>query len=56
MKLKKRRTKRKHYNWEIEIAKGHTDKFYHSTEWDELREKVLLRDKRQMHVFYGEME
>ena len=53
MNLKKRRTKRKHYNWEQEIAKGNTDKFYHSSEWDELREKVLERDKGKCQFFLG---
>ena len=53
MELKKRRTRRKHYNWEVEIAKGNTDKFYHSAEWDELREKVLMRDKGKCQFFIG---
>ena len=53
MKLKNRRTKRKYYNWEEEIAKGNTDKFYHSTEFDIAREKVLNRDKFKCQFFLG---
>ncbi len=51
--MKQRRARRKYYNWETEIAKGHTDKFYHSTDWDELREKVLERDKHKCQFFLG---
>ena len=51
--MKQRRSRRKHYNWEVEIAKGHTDKFYHSTDWDELREKVFERDKGKCQFFLG---
>ena len=51
--MKKRRARRKYYNWEVEIAKGNTDKFYNSTDWDELREKVLARDKGICQFFLG---
>ena len=44
-KTKQRRKRKKQYNWVEEIAKGNTDKFYHSTEWNIVREKVLNRDK-----------
>lgn len=56
MELKKRRTRRKYYNWEIEIAKGNTDKFYHSTDWDIAREKVLVRDKYTCQFFLGKWD
>lgn len=49
----KRRKKRKHYNWPEEIAKGNTDKFYHSTEWKILREEALKRDKYKCQFFLG---
>ena len=51
--MKQRRARRKHYNWEIEIAKGNTNKFYHSTEWDEAREKRLKIDKYKCQFFLG---
>jgi len=50
---KKRRKRRKHYNWEEEIAKGNTDKFYNSTDWDEARAKALNRDKGKCQFFLG---
>lgn len=51
--MKKRRKRRKYYNWANEIAKGNTDAFYKSTDWDELREKVLVRDKEKCQFFLG---
>ena len=51
--MKRRRSRRKTYNWEIEIAKGNTDKFYHSTDWDIAREKALERDKNTCQFFLG---
>ena len=54
--MKKRRAKRKIYNWEIEIAKGNTDKFYHSTDWDIVREKVLQRDRFVCQFFLGKWD
>lgn len=51
--MKKRRARRKHYNWEIEIAKGNTDKFYNSTDWDKVREKAFERDKGKCQFFLG---
>ena len=53
MELKKRRKRRKQYNWPEEIAKGNTDKFYHSTDFDLWREQVLLRDKCECQFFAG---
>ena len=41
LRIKKRRARRKYINWEAEIAKGNTDRFYNSTDWDILREEVL---------------
>lgn len=54
--MKQRRKRRKNYNWEAEIAKGNTDKFYHSTDFDIAREKVLARDKRKVSIFFRQME
>lgn len=54
--MKQRRARRKYYNWEAEIAKGHTDKFYNSTDFEIAREKVLTRDKRQMSIFFRQVE
>ena len=51
--MKKRRKRRKYYDWEKEIAKGNTDKFYHSTDFDIAREKVLTRDKYTCQFFLG---
>lgn len=51
--MKQRRKRRKYCNWEKEIAKGNVDKFYNSTDWDELREKVLKRDKGKCQFFLG---
>lgn len=56
MELKKRRARRKYYNWEVEIAKGNTDKFYNSTDFEIAREKVLIRDKRKMSILFRKME
>lgn len=50
---KKRRKKRKYYNWIEEIEKGNTDKFYNSTDWDILREDVLNRDHHECQFFAG---
>ena len=51
--MKQRRKRRKHYNWIKEIAKGNTDKFYKSTDFDIAREKVLERDKHTCQFFLG---
>ncbi len=51
--MKKRRARRKYVNWEVEIAKGNTDAFYNSTDWEILREKVLERDKGKCQFFLG---
>lgn len=54
--MKNRRKRRKYYNWEAEIAKGNTDAFYNSTDWDILREKVLNRDKHKCQFFAGKWD
>ena len=56
VKKVKRRAKRKYYNWPEEIAKGNTDKFYHSTDFKIWREEVLIRDKRNMSILCRKME
>lgn len=56
MEVKKRRARRKYYNWEVEIAKGNTDKFYNSTDFEIAREKVLIRDKRKMSILFRKVE
>ena len=43
MIIKKRRKRRKFYNWQEEI----------STDWDKLREDVLNRDKNECQFFSG---
>lgn len=50
-KNEKKKKKRKSYNWEFEIARGNTDKFYNSTDFDIAREKVLARDKGKCQFF-----
>ena len=49
--MKQRRKRRKYFNWELEIAKGNTNKFYNSTDFDIYREKVLERDKYTCQFF-----
>lgn len=51
--MKKRRARKKYYDWAKEIAKGNTDKFYKSTDFDIAREKVLARDKYTCQFFLG---
>lgn len=51
--MKKRRKRRKIYNWPVEITKGNIDAFYHSTDYDIWREKVLERDKYECQFFSG---
>lgn len=51
--MKRRRKRRKYYNWIEEISKGNTDAFYNSTDWDILRERVLKRDKGKCQFFLG---
>lgn len=51
--MKQRRKRRKYYDWPKEIAKGNTDKFYKSTDFDIAREKVLTRDKNTCQFFLG---
>ena len=52
----KKKRKRKVYNWPHEIAKGNTDKFYKSTDWEEMREFILFRDKYVCQFFKGDFE
>ncbi len=40
-KMKIRRKRRKQFDWPSEIAKGNTDAFYKSTDYDIWREKVF---------------
>jgi len=51
--MKQRRKRRKYYDWSAEIAKGNTDAFYNSTDWDILREFVLERDHHTCQFFLG---
>lgn len=51
--MKKRRKRRVFKNWPLEIAKGNTNAFYKSTDWDILREMVLERDKGICQFFLG---
>ena len=51
--MKQRRARRKNYNWEQEIVKGNTNKFYNSTDFDIARERVLERDKYKCQFFLG---
>ena len=51
--MKKRRKRRKYYNWAEEIAKGNTNKFYNSTDFDIWREQVLERDRGDCQFFAG---
>lgn len=54
--MKKRRKRRKIVDWPSEIAKGNTDAFYNSTDWDILREQVLNRDKHECQFFAGKFK
>ena len=56
MPLKKRRARRKYYDWPSEIAKGNTDAFYKSTDYDIWREKVLERDHYECQFFSGKWD
>lgn len=49
MALKKRRKRRKYYDWPKEIALGNSDKFYKSTDYDIWREQVL-------HIYHYECQ
>lgn len=51
--MKKRRKRRKVYNWIKEISEGRTNKFYNSTDFDIWREKVLERDNYTCQFFLG---
>lgn len=51
--MKQRRKRRKIYDWPTEIAKGNTDAFYKSTDFDILREYVLERDNHMCQFFLG---
>lgn len=54
--MKKRRKRRKYYNWPNEIAKGNTNAFYNSTDYDIWREKVLERDHHECQFFSGKWD
>lgn len=54
--IKKRRKRRKYYDWPKEIAKGNTDAFYNSTDYDIWREKVLERDHHECQFFAGKWD
>ena len=54
--MKNRRKKRVYHNWTEEIAKGNTNQFYNSTEFDIAREKVLERDKHTCQFFLGKWD
>lgn len=53
IEMKVRRKRRKTFDWQTEIVKGHTNAFYNSTDWDILREKVLKRDNYECQFFAG---
>lgn len=53
---KKRRKQRVHHDWQFEIAKGNTDLFYHSTEFDKWREACLMRDHFECQFFAGKWD
>lgn len=52
-KKKRRKSRVKPKNWPQEIAKGNTDAFYKSKEWDIAREEALIRDKFTCQFFLG---
>ena len=54
--MKKRRKRRKYYDWPSEIAKGNTNKFYNSTDYDIWREQVLERDHYECQFFAGKYD
>ncbi len=54
--MKQRRKRRKNFDWPTEIAKGNTDKFYKSTDYDMWREKVLERDHHECQFFSGKFK
>lgn len=54
--MKKRRKRRKAYDWPVEIAKGHTKAFYDSTDYDIWHEKVLERDHYECQFFAGKFD
>lgn len=51
--MKQRRKRRKYVNWEVEIAKGNTDAFYKSTDYDIWRERVMERDHNECQFYAG---
>lgn len=51
--IKKRRKRRKTFDWPREIAKGNIKGFYNSTDWDIAREKALQRDNYTCQFFLG---
>lgn len=54
--MKKRRKRRVLYNWEKEIAKGNTNHFYNSTDYDIWREQVMERCHYECQFFAGKWD
>ncbi len=54
--MKKRRKRRKFYNWPEEIAKGNTNAFYNSTDYDIWREKILEKYNYECQFFSGKWD
>lgn len=56
MALKKRRARRKQFDWATILATGgkkERDAFYNSTDFDIVREQVLVRDYHECQFFAG---
>lgn len=59
MSIKKRRARRKHYDWPLILAacgKKERDAFYNSTDFDIVREQVLERDHHECQFFAGKWD
>ncbi len=54
--MKKRRKRRTCHDWVKEIALGHTNQFYNSTDYDIWREQVLERDHYECQFFAGKWD
>lgn len=54
--MKKRRARRKYYDWPLEIAKGNTNAFYNSTDYEIWREKILDDCKYACQFFLGKWD
>lgn len=53
MQKKQRRKRRVIHDWPKEIALGHINQFYNSTDYDIWRESVLMRDHYECQFFKG---